>query len=273
MPWSLTSDPVYEVATWVGLAVGVVSIVLAVVAIGLAKFVNDRNDTVATETVRALSEIKGNVERVRDDTASMIRTAWDRLLPTGQGVLPTDSEVTLGVPGARELAQGFTGELRAQLAATAPEAQESGAQISARLDELLDRHEEILEDLLQSQRRSGDPRDKLLRQIEALSPVSLALVNQIVGTHTGQSRHLTYGEYQQLTNTSDMALALRELRVAELLVPRRSPSGDTVFFPPMSAELLRPLLLIAQDPPRAAVEYVKRNLIAVGYPVPPDDAD
>lgn len=71
---------VEKMVLWVGLISSIVSIVLSLVATTFAVLVNHRSEKVSDQTIRSLQKIESTTERVSQDTAGLIKGAWDKLL-------------------------------------------------------------------------------------------------------------------------------------------------------------------------------------------------
>ena len=97
-------NDVEAVALWVGLLAGLASVVLAVVAIWFAFWVNDRATEVNDQTIRSLQKIEAQVERAADDTTNLIKGAWDKML----GQVPPQDTTSSG--SMQEVAAGLAAD-------------------------------------------------------------------------------------------------------------------------------------------------------------------
>jgi hypothetical protein len=71
---------VEHVAVWVGLILAVAGIALAIVSMLFTWVVNKRAETLNDQTVKALTKLETDMERVSDDVRGLIRDAWSRLV-------------------------------------------------------------------------------------------------------------------------------------------------------------------------------------------------
>src|SRR5271156_2537844 len=101
---------VEKVALWCGLIASVVSTVLSVVAIWFAIHVNSRSEAVSDQTIRSLQKIESFVQKLSDDTAGLVKAAWDKMLGNMYRTEGVDAQVS----NAKEIASGLTAELKTE---------------------------------------------------------------------------------------------------------------------------------------------------------------
>ncbi len=208
---------VEQVALWIGLLSGVVSITLSVVAITFTYVVNKRSEKVSDETIRALQSIESQVDRSADDTKELIKAAWDKLL----GTFDTQPATTGKDVNAKDVAAGVVSELRSgigELIQSSPGTQnpkELSERVAA-LEELLKDTQATLEAVLRGKhtalRPSSNSLDRMIKTLHRLSPRARGLAKAI------RNRHLTKEQYQKLMETP-LGLDLRALRRAGIIVP------------------------------------------------------
>ena|SRR5436190_17397695 len=101
---------VEQVALWVGLISGIVSIVMSVVAIAFAVMVDRSSRAVTAQTIKSLQKIESDVERLSSDTRELIKAGWDRMLGSVSLAYPPESTAP------SQLASGIAAELKSELA-------------------------------------------------------------------------------------------------------------------------------------------------------------
>lgn len=273
----VAASDVDVVALWIGLIAGVVSIVLAVVAIWFTVLVDKRSRDVSSVTIQSLQRIDSAVGRISADTAGLIRAAWDKLLGSvgGAGIAALDQETI------RSIASGLAAELRADLAADERKdgeevgertAGDSDRDITAErltaMDEAINRLERSLESQLVSvaNREPQGGEAAALDVFRRLSPTARALVRALVESRS----HLTRSEYLQLRRTP-LREQLAELRGAGLLTPLAA-TGDAsgrpqvVYWVPGSRlGLVGSGLLLAPPEPAVVTDRVRTALERIGY--------
>lgn len=256
---------VETVALWIGLIGSVVGIVLSIVAIVFSVHVDRRSSQLSDRTIQSLQKIESGVERSSSDTRELIKAAWDKLL--GSVDRP---QATQGVDVAsKEIAAGIVAELRAELAALAnvPPGAKDKEDVSRRVDEVVKSLQAAISAQLKTADETSRPSemfDRVVRTLSALSPLGQGLLR-------GISRvHLTLGEYRQLSS-GRLSGALQELRDAALLVPVVHKISDGTeepcyYFPAPIAGMVRAAFPLLTKPPQDAMDMVRTELKAVGYP-------
>lgn len=257
---------VETVALWIGLLVGVASIVLAVVALWFTFEVDKRSREVSDQMIRSLQKIESTVERSSGDTVDLIKVAWERLL----GTVPDNGNGNEGARAAEEdvkqIVAGVTAELKADLSQQHAEGQPSEADILARVDRLAERLERSL--------RGGTSRDSssdrliaTTRMIDALTPRARELVRQLYA-----GGHLTHVQYQALSNPeSGLASEIRELRFQGVIGPlsAKNETGDDApvyWFAPGRSRYLHTALELSGAESDGFAPDVKAALARVDYP-------
>ena len=251
-----------QVALWVGLISGIVSIVLSVVAIAFAVMVDRSARAVTAQTIKSLQKIESDVERLSTDTRELIKAGWDRMLssvPVANSAEGKESS---------QLASGIAAEIKSELA---PLIQSADKTKQAALENRLADIVEAMEASVTRSQRT-DPRvgrganvDRIHLQLEALSPEAIALVAAVLARH----RHLEPDQYRQL-RAGPLGEAVREVRRAGLLEPQvaggKSDSDPPVyFFPGPVLKGLGPALALVTAPGQAAENAIHRELQRVGY--------
>ena len=256
----------------IGLIGTIASIVLALVAIAFAYVVDRRSKAVSDQTIRSLQKIESEVERSSEDTRSLIKAGWDKMLGSVTSPMAAQSEAK---QVAEQVAAGLVQELRADLLTSLDDDIPTVAQSQVdRLDELLQR----LEDSVQSQmrgaatvRKPSEALESTLAILQHLSSMTLALVDGI------STAHITAEQYKALMDGGVLSEPLRELRTSGLLVPlvgesrQRGPILVYWFPPGRSRSILAALPLVegVRDDLRT---IVGRELERVGSsPVQSDD--
>jgi hypothetical protein len=256
---------VETVALWVGLLVGVASIVLSVVAIAFAEAVNRRSREVSDQTIKSLQKIESSVERLAADTRELIKVGWDRMLGSmdRDHPLPPDT-------GLKEVAAGLAAELRTELGLSGDKTDKPGKQVvasddQARVKQLLSALEDSVAAQLNLLRPRDRPSDKVDAAREELGKLSLeaqALAHAILG------QHLTREQYIRLRR-SPIADAVRALRHAGLLVPvAHSEDGveqPAYYFPPGFGDALHLAGPLLPHIPSDVERRVRDELRKVGY--------
>lgn len=256
---------VEAVALWAGLLTGVVATVLAVVSMIFTYLVDKRASEINTQIIQTLQKIESAVERTTDDTANLIKVAWERMLPQAGGSPRSASDTesdSISPDTARQIASGVAAELRAELNTGADDRPSD-----ADLNEVLTRLQERIEDLLEA--TSPPSRDAemraIYRAVESLTPRAHAL---LIGLVNGR-RHLEAEQYGNLS-TGPMEKATLELRRAGLLIPLAGFDDDgnevpVYWLPPRTVDLIRAMLRVVEPPPESDVERVRKELERIGY--------
>ncbi|MCW2753749.1 MAG: hypothetical protein JWQ32_1160 [Marmoricola sp.] len=255
------------VGLWVGLIGGVVSIVLALVAMAFTFAVDRRSTSINEQVIKSLQKIESTVEGVAADTTNLIKVAWERMLPGVDGTSPGSlAQDAADDQSVQAIAAGVAAELRAELA---PSGTPNDAEAIRRLDSAVRRMERTMRAQLSSSApepvRPSSRVDRLQHDLASLSPEALELVRQMASV----GKHLTREQYLNL-RTGPLDQALRQLRGRGIIGPLKGLTEQdeeipVYFFSPTVYRYVRPLLSI-QDPPSPAVrEGVGGLLAAVGY--------
>jgi hypothetical protein len=210
------------VALWAGLIASVAGIVLSIAALIFGVWVSNRTTEVNDQTVRSLQKIESTVERLSDDTRSLIKAGWDKMLSSVGGIAEGEDVAE----EADRLASGLAEEARAEIGLRdGPDSLNRGG-----ADEKLEKIEEVLQNLQQSVAaqfrnlggRAGRAQtvDRFVGKLQNLSPESRALLSIIV-----DGRHLDRKQYQRLSRSAT-GPSLRELRREGLLVPLSGRDRD-----------------------------------------------
>lgn len=258
-------DAVNTVALWAGLLTGVISVALAIVSISFTYLVEKRASDINARVIQTLQKIESAVERTTDDTANLIKVAWERMLPpVGAGTTDKSTQQTaLGSDDtAKQIASGVAAELRAELSSI-----KDDQSVIDEINQALARLEETIEAQLESNppRSRRAETDALYNTLESLSPYALALLAELV-----RNKHLTAKQYKDLAN-GPLANALAELRNSALLIPLAGFDEDLeeipVYWlsPDIPPQLVNGLLPLVNPPAKARVDRVRHELARVGY--------
>ncbi len=257
---------VEKIALWAGLISSIVSIVLSVVATTFAILVNNRSEKVSDATIKSLQKIESTVERLSDDTSSLIKAAWDTMLGSFSGnSLPKDAGVSS--KAAREIASGLATEVRSDIGLPDQESGKTGemnvTELSKKVDRALEKMQESITGQLKGLARQNRPAAVFnkVNELERLSPSAQSLAASI-------KAHLTREQYDAL-DKGPLGEALRELRKAGVLIPVTGfEDGKDVpvyYFPPNQARNLRSALLLLGRPPADVKQIVNSELARVKY--------
>ncbi len=252
---------VENVALWSGLIGSIVSIVLSIVAIWFAVYVNRRSNEVSDRTIQSLQKIESTIERMSDETSGLIKAAWEKLLGNVGASEPSGT----GKSDAKAVASGLASEVKAALAdsegaGNAPVGQEYADRIENAVVGL----ERTLEALLRAQPAAAGRRaislDRLVGVTRRLSPRALAVVHSI------RKAHLTRAEYQALVHDEDAKGTMLELRKRGLVIPLDGGEDAPVYwFPPGFARVMPTALKLAPAVTPDAREWAIKKLGDVGY--------
>ena len=255
-----------SVGLWAGILAGVISIVLAVVAIVFTAAIDKRSRDVTVQMIKSLQKIESTVERVSGDTVDLIKVAWERMLPPAT---PASSDTAVDAANTKSIAAGIAAELRADL--SNPEEQapaDGGAAVVDRLEGLTERLEQALTAQATNATGSSESRMNLvMKNLSTLSPTARELARQL-----SAGGHLTRKQFTLLRSTP-LVGAVAELRAAGLLAPLQGRSEDgkpepVYWFPPSTSRYVKAgLRLVAQDDDhRPLLDEVAKQLAGVGYP-------
>jgi len=240
----------------------VASIVLSVVAIAFAIWVNNRASEIDNQMIRSLQKIESTVERVSSDTRELITAGWNKMLG---GIGPDD--VADAADDSREaISGGLATEVRSELLA------DEGASPPASPDRL-ERIQRTLEDLQQTvaaqlgQRPipSGKHIDLVLRRMSML-PIEARSILEVLAS----GRHIDRKEYVAAMKDPVLGDPLRSLRKAGLLVPLEGvgEDGDPVpvyHLPPGWVRRIRTALKLTGEIPDEIQSKVRATLSQHGY--------
>jgi hypothetical protein len=204
-------NQVEVVALWAGLIASIAGIVLSVAALVFGVWVNNRSTAVSDQTIRSLQKIESTVERLSDDTRSLIKAGWDKMLGRVEGASAQElGDGTDGKEPAEELASGLASEARAELGLTGDESPpvSLSQETAQRIERVLDTLEQSV--AAQLKNSYADPSvgvvDRLVGKIKRMAPEAHALLSVVAG-----SKHIDRKQYQGLRKSS-LKGAVRELR-------------------------------------------------------------
>jgi hypothetical protein len=253
---------VEHVALWAGLIANVVSIVLSLVAIWFAVHVNTRSENVSDQTIRSLQKIESFVQRLSEDTAGLIKGAWDKML----GGLPRTENAAARSSNAREIASGLTTELKSEIEEEAgPRQGVSAEEVAQRLENTIDSWGKALAAQIAGSRAraGGQSIFSLYRVLRRLSPEAREVLFQM------RDHHLTRAQYKSLLQSA-LRPSMAELRNAGLIVPLTGvdDSGKKVavyWYPPESSETLRRAIAAFSRSSPEVRRQVEHELVGAGY--------
>lgn len=223
---------------WVGLILAVVGISLAVVSMLFTWQVNKRAETLNDQTVKALTKLETDMERVSDDVRGLIRDAWSRLVlrsPIADVSSEPDSQpepVPAGPKPVRATPKAVPG-IPAPVPVPIPS------------------------------RAPTDRYSATVETVSRLSPIAQWLLRIL-----HQRGGLSIQQYQTLRRTP-LGQPLFELTQAHLigLVSVPGVEEDRVFMgvTPTASDATRVALSLLDDPPASIKAAVAKELGAVGY--------
>lgn len=262
-------ETVESVALWVGLLVGMASVVLAGVALWFTSRVDKRSNEVTFQTVQSLQKIESTVERMSGETTDLIKVAWERLL----GRVDTPG-MSLDETAVRAIAQGVSAEVGATL--SEHQTEEAGGDTARMLEGIAASLESVVHALDESAEQAS-PLDTAVEAVARLGAVARELAYQLADG----GRHLTRGEFTKLRHPAhgEVADAVNELRSGGLLVPLRGRDewGEPVpvyWFPPGLSRYVKPALALVdfeRDP--MVTEQVAGLLHQLGWQPARGDSD
>jgi hypothetical protein len=257
---------VETVALWLGLVSGVISIVLAIVAMTFTFAVDRRSSKINEQMIGSLQKIESTVEGVADDTTGLIKVAWERMLPGGSAdPSPVAADRDNDEESIRAIAAGVAAELKSELV---PQSGLTETQAVDRIDKALRRLERSVEAQLSSGVSETSSRLQRLSRVEQtlekLNPEARELLGQL-----SRGGPLTRTQYMQL-RMGPLGPAMAELRHYALIAPLREVSAEenaepVYFMSPSINRLVRPILSLLDPVPRLTREHVASGLRAVGY--------
>lgn len=252
------------VALWTGLFASIVGVVLAIVSILFTRSVETRSSKLNTDMIQTLQKIESAVERSTDDTANLIKVAWDRMLPNMETEAVESGSNTTEHEFAKEIAAGVASELRSELAT----ASKSDSQV-ADLDAIVRKLQRTVERQLETgtDGTKGTINETLRARVKSASPTTRALLSAIF-----KGGHLTRDQYKALRE-GDLSVSLDGLRRRGLLVPLSTRlSNEPVYWiaPDVDRDALKAFMSMYESS-NEAMDYVRRELASVGYPKPSDD--
>jgi hypothetical protein len=260
-------ETVEAVALWAGLLSGVVATALALVSIAFTYLVEKRSSEINNQIIQTLQKIESAVERTTDDTANLIKVAWERMLPAADsasvGTPVGQDSMALAKDAAKEIASGVAAELRAGLIPPNNEGQPSNSEINDAIARLQTTVEAQLGSASVRSRRSRQ--NALYQALEGLSPKALTLLAAL----TAAGSHLEADEYQRLYD-GPLNREVRELRDEALLIPlaghNTGEEGLPVYWlPPNTAGAVRGLIQVLDMPVGRDADLVDRELTRIGY--------
>lgn len=261
-----------DVALWIGLLGGLISIVLAIVAMVFTFAVDRRSTSVNEQVIQSLQKIESTVEGVAGDTRDLIKVAFDRMLPRGEGAVD-DGDAVLRAQddeAVRAIAAGVAAELRADLGPSGPDQPDRLA--VERLDSAVDRIERTLQAQLStstSGRTTAERLDALMRRVADLSPPAREVMRVMIEV----GRHLTRQQFMELRQTPT-GEAVQELRRASVIGPLRSRAEGTdepvYYFAPSTSEYVPAVVALQSAATQAVSKTVRDDLRRVGY-LPEDE--
>lgn len=251
------------IALWVGLFAGVVSIVLATVAMVFTYVVDKRSSAINEQMIQSLQKIETSVERVAGDTSDLIKVAWDRMLPgESQNGSGREEESDDAI---RAIAAGVAAEMRAELEPLAS-ASQNQAEAVERLDRAVGRIQgAVAAQLAEGRSDEGSSSVAAMeRRLSRLGPREIELLKAVAETRS----HLSRKQYEALVEDSRMREAMRRLRLSRFLMPLKSEDPDeenpVYYLAPGSTPRLTALLSMYQKH-GPAHDYVRQHLARVGY--------
>jgi hypothetical protein len=250
----LALNQVETAALWIGVITGVASIVLSIIAILFARDVDRWSGEVSNQTIRSLENIQATVQRLSEDTGSLIKVAWDRML----GTMERDGG------SSRQQLQAVLSGLLAEFGQEAEErAPGRGMEELAR--SIGRRVQKAGDDATQFQGEtpsSGGAFDAAVTAINSMSPLAIELLRALVN-----SRHLTRVQYRRLSENPEMAEALEELRERQILVPLqghgKEGKGVVYWLSPWFADVVGPALVFTghETPSAAEADRIEKALV------------
>jgi hypothetical protein len=254
-----------KVALWTGLIGSVVGIVLSIVAIILSIVSNNRATAVNDQTIKSLQKIESAVERLSDDSRTLIKAGWDKMLGNvdhpqeqHQEIIPVESI------GAQEhdLPSVTSTDLEAENTSSA---ESNSDDRFAALESKL----EALQRLAPTRTRYGDRQSTPTQSVDALTSIlsTLSPRAQALFDVVSRSRHLEEDQLEAL-EASDLGPEISELRKAGLIVRLlgQGPNKPTVYWLPN--KYTRVAAVATQLAPRIApslLDEVRTELKKFGY--------
>lgn len=208
------SDQINAVALWAGLLSSIAGIVLSVGAFVFGIVANNRATAVSDQTIKSLQKIESAVEQLSDDTRTLIKAGWEKML---SGV-STASSIVEGHDDIAPVAKdGLTEEVISRL--TKIEGFNNGLATLDQVQEIQKVVEQLRKSInLQAKNQSTQKTptsdiDRLVSVLDKLNPYSRAMFEVIAS-----NRHLTEAQYDALLD-SKYGDDFQELRDAGLIVP------------------------------------------------------
>lgn len=262
-------DSTFEtVSDYVGFITGITGIVLSVVAMVFAIIVQKEASRVNDQTIRTLTKIESVVERLSQDTTSLIKAAWDKMLDSGPGQgqsVLNDHKSNLPID---EIKDGLVAEVRSEIVRAA-KSNESDSKKLSDLERRLERMSTELEKKVTLAISRGRPAQRLEKVITSLVDGG-ALARELV-RFLSDSSHLSSSQYHHLLGETILRDALVTLRNEGIVIPLRTrvrqENGvdDPVYWisPEFLDSIRAAMLVLPQDDD--AAESVKNELLKVGY--------
>jgi hypothetical protein len=252
-----------KVALWAGLISSVIGIVLSIVAIVLSVVSNNRATAVNDQTIKSLQKIESAVERLADDSRTLIKAGWDKMLGnfgSGDGlnqaqcVQEEPVEIALPPPAVPIVTEG----------AAADEATSANERFALLENQLMELRRSLARPVREAEKGATPSQnvDILTNILSNLSPRAHALFDLL-----SRSRHLSGTQYAALEK-SDIGLELRELRQAGLLVQLSGHGVDKERVYWLPTKFSRAAKVATQLAPRISAQLVENvfgELVKVGY--------
>jgi hypothetical protein len=249
------------VALWAGLISSIAGIVLSIVAMWFAIWVNDRSTEVNNQMIKSLQKIESSVERVSADTRELISAAWKKMLgDIGQDGEPEADDV--GEP--EQISGGIASELKSEL--TEGLSNSAGPRIES-IERTLKDLQETLAAQLRDRTSTGrsESLDGLVRKVNGLPADAQALLLILVN-----GRHLDRSQYIAASQDSELGPAVQALRSAGLLVPlagwnEESERIPVYYLAPGRQRRIKVAMQLTKDVPRDVVNRILEALGGIGY--------
>lgn len=256
-------------AVWIGLVAGIVSTVLAIVAMTFTFMVDRRSRDINDQMIKSLQKIESSVEGVAASTTNLIKVAWERMLP--RAVHDSPQDVAEADESVRAIAAGMAAELRAELG---PQAKQDGQEAIEKLENAMKRLERTVGAQLSSSTQppvnSAERFVRLQTQLERLSPLAREVARQLAHS----SQHLTRAQYGALRH-GELGEALVELQRNAILGPLKGTDADgssipVYYLPPGTHRFVVPVLAMMDPIPRQFRDKVRHALLEIEYPAKDD---
>jgi hypothetical protein len=255
------------VALWAGLFASIAGITLSIVATVLSIVSNNRATAVNDQTIKSLQKIESAVERLSDDSRTLIKAGWDKMLGNVGQRPESDSDLC-----ENEEPEPLELKVITQAKPTnSSDGQETQlpSEFVDRIAQLENQIEQVRKAVATARRSNARPEsstapvDELIRVLANISPRASALFELI-----SQSRHLTETQYQALAK-SELGLELRELLANGLLVPLTGHDNEekslVYWLPSRFARAAKVAIQLAPRISPSVVDAVRGELKKIGY--------